>query len=761
MASHERRPTRRVDQDLRAIGALTQAVLDGIDVEQLLGQIAAEARTLVGAALGLVVTVTGTPGTMRFRAVDGSGGGNVRIGFEMPVANTLTELVLKRGTNFVARSASEMPTPDRDLALAIKVGPLVAAPLAEIGPARGVLVVAKPEGSLPFRPADIQLVSTFASQAASAIELFELRSEETALAAHAERERIARDLTDTVIDALGDVERSVRALATGATDARLAAGIDEAVGQLHGAITTVRTYAVELQATTVVVPTSRVARGGGGAGAPRQDRLENDRSVRGPGGQSTIAAIGRLAVASARDTSTDEVLQSLIDGLVQALDGGSALINVLIDGANARVRTRTGPLIPGREVGDAFGRGEAVAARSVNRGRALVMTSVIETLPSLPVAIGEALGPVAIVPLAVRDRTFGALVIGRPVGAESFSAVEIRLIEAYSAQAAIALEFERVREELRRGSVSAERDRIGRDVQDRVIQLLFDVALTLQELESVVSEPSVRASLEATVDGLDRAIRDLRRFISGLGPRARVDKPPEEKVEALAAENARLQAEIEVQLDEVRASRTRIVAAGDAERKRLERDLHDGAQQRLVSLTLALRLARAKLGDDLDPSAALSLDQASDDARAALSELRQLARGIHPQILTEAGLGPAIETLANRSPFDVSVEIRADRFSAAIEGAAYFTVSEALANIAKYAKATSATVRAELRDGHLTVEIVDDGVGGADPALGSGLRGLADRLAAVSGTLEIVSPIGGGTRLVARIPNAARISVPA
>ena len=283
MASHERRPTRRVDQDLRAIGALTQAVLDGIDVEQLLGRIAAEARTLVGAALGLVVTVTGTPGTMKFRAVDGSGGGNVRIGFEMPVANTLTELVLKRGTNFVARSASEMPTPDRDLALAIKVGPLVAAPLAEIGPARGVLVVAKPEGSLPFRPADIQLVSTFASQAASAIELFELRSEETALAARAERERIARDLTDTVIDALGDVERSVRALATGATDARLAAGIDAAVGQLHGAITTVRTYAGELQATTVVVPTPRAARGGAGARAPRQDRPENEPERPRPG----------------------------------------------------------------------------------------------------------------------------------------------------------------------------------------------------------------------------------------------------------------------------------------------------------------------------------------------------------------------------------------------------------------------------------------------------------------------------------------------
>jgi len=149
------------------------------------------------------------------------------------------------------------------------------------------------------------------------------------------------------------------------------------------------------------------------------------------------------------------------------------------------------------------------------------------------------------------------------------------------------------------------------------------------------------------------------------------------------------------------------------------------------------------------------------EARAALSELRELARGIHPQILTEAGLGPAIETLADRSPFDVSVEVHADRFSAAIEGAAYFTVSEALANIAKYANAASATVRADVEDGHLTVEIVDDGVGGADPMLGSGLRGLADRLAAVSGTLEIVSPSGGGTRLVARIPNAARIPVPA
>jgi signal transduction histidine kinase len=221
----------------------------------------------------------------------------------------------------------------------------------------------------------------------------------------------------------------------------------------------------------------------------------------------------------------------------------------------------------------------------------------------------------------------------------------------------------------------------------------------------------------------------------------------------LAVENDRLHAEVATQLDEVRASRARVVAAGDAERKRLERDLHDGAQQRLVSLTLALRLARTKLGADGDPDLALSLDQASGEAKAALAELRELARGIHPQILTEAGLEAALQALADRSPLDVSLESgTTERFSAAVEGAAYFVVSEALANVAKYAHASHALVRTGSRDGGLTIEIADDGVGGADPAGGSGLRGLADRLAAVDGTLEITSPTGGGTRLLARIP---------
>ena len=220
----------------------------------------------------------------------------------------------------------------------------------------------------------------------------------------------------------------------------------------------------------------------------------------------------------------------------------------------------------------------------------------------------------------------------------------------------------------------------------------------------------------------------------------------------LAVENDRLTAEVEAQLEEVRASRARIVEAGDLERRRVERDLHDGAQQRLVSLSLELRVARNALGDGGDPAVRRSLDRAADEAMAALSELRDLALGIHPLILTESGLGEAIESLADRAPVDVSVDVGAERYSSAVEAAAYFVISEALANVTKYAKATRALVRVRCLADHLTIDVEDDGIGGADPRSGSGLRGLADRLAVLDGTITVVSPVGSGTTISARIP---------
>jgi PAS domain S-box-containing protein len=213
------------------------------------------------------------------------------------------------------------------------------------------------------------------------------------------------------------------------------------------------------------------------------------------------------------------------------------------------------------------------------------------------------------------------------------------------------------------------------------------------------------------------------------------------------------------QEEEVRASRTRIVAATDAARRRLERNLHDGAQQRLAALSLSLRLAESRLPSD--PGAAADLLKAARDELArALDELRELARGLHPNVLTDRGLGPALESLVLRSPFPVDVEVPDERLAPAIEAAAYYVAAEALANVAKYAHAASAGVRIAEDDerGEIVVEVTDDGIGGADPTRGSGLKGLEDRVAALDGTLEVESPPGAGTRIRATIPTASRVA---
>jgi PAS domain S-box-containing protein len=203
---------------------------------------------------------------------------------------------------------------------------------------------------------------------------------------------------------------------------------------------------------------------------------------------------------------------------------------------------------------------------------------------------------------------------------------------------------------------------------------------------------------------------------------------------------------------EIRASRARIVEAGDAARRRLERNLHDGAQQRLVSLSLALRLAQAKLTAD-PQSATELLESASAELALALEELRELARGIHPAVLTDRGLGVALETLATRAPLPVEIaELPPARLPGAVEAAAFYVVSESLANVAKYAQAKTASVSIRQDNGYAVVEVTDDGVGGADPSAGSGLRGLADRVEALDGRLEVASAPGEGTRIRAEIP---------
>jgi signal transduction histidine kinase len=217
-------------------------------------------------------------------------------------------------------------------------------------------------------------------------------------------------------------------------------------------------------------------------------------------------------------------------------------------------------------------------------------------------------------------------------------------------------------------------------------------------------------------------------------------------------DNERLHAEIRAQLEEVRASRARIVQAAEAERRRIERNLHDGAQQRLTSLLCTLGLAQAYLGEAPRAELQGTLTQASRELTAALSELRELARGIHPPVLVQSGLRAAVESLAELSPVPVGVTAPARRFPPLVEATAYFIVCETLTNIAKHARATAAKVDIDEVDECLIVHVIDDGVGGADVNLGTGLTGLFDRVAALEGRLQIESSRGNGTRIRAELP---------
>jgi len=220
----------------------------------------------------------------------------------------------------------------------------------------------------------------------------------------------------------------------------------------------------------------------------------------------------------------------------------------------------------------------------------------------------------------------------------------------------------------------------------------------------------------------------------------------------LALENERLLAELRAQLDEISDSRARIVDAGVAERRRLERNLHDGAQQRLVTLSLHLRMAQESLHDD-PPAAEAMLEGVGEDLKHALEELRELARGLHPAVLTDRGLAPALQSLANRAPFPVEITgVPPLRLPDAVEAAVYYVVAESLTNTAKYAGASEARVELSTQSETLIVEIRDDGRGGAKPAAGSGIRGLADRVEALGGQFDLESPPGTGTVVRAALP---------
>jgi signal transduction histidine kinase len=310
------------------------------------------------------------------------------------------------------------------------------------------------------------------------------------------------------------------------------------------------------------------------------------------------------------------------------------------------------------------------------------------------------------------------------------------------------------------------------EASDLVVELRTDGAMSLRErLAKVLGDPTVDVAYRLGdgrhVDAAGRPLelpQDPERAITLVTVRgeevaalvhdpALLDEPAlVEAVRATAGlvlENERLAAEVRAQLAEMRASRTRIVAATDAERRRIERNLHDGAQQRLVTLSLTLGIAAGRQ----DAAGSDVLARARDEVDEAIAELRELARGIHPTLLREEGLLTAVEALARRTPLPVTVEGSAgDRLPDAVELAAYFLVSEALTNVVKHAAASQATVHLERAGGTLRVAVADDGVGGARAAADSGLAGLRDRLEVLDASLVIESEPGAGTTVSVEIP---------
>jgi signal transduction histidine kinase len=322
-----------------------------------------------------------------------------------------------------------------------------------------------------------------------------------------------------------------------------------------------------------------------------------------------------------------------------------------------------------------------------------------------------------------------------------------------------------LRSRLARGGLAelfrALRSMRGPELQGALARTLGDpdlvVAYRVPHRNAYVRADGAAVTMPAAGD--DRRIVPVEhngREIAALVYDASLDDDPElvEAVSAaagIALENEHLHAEAQARLEELRASRERLVTAGDDERRRLERNLHDGAQQRLVALAMQLRLLQGRIRDD--PGIAEQLvDTAADELALSLTELRELARGIHPAVL-DHGLDAALESLAARSPVPASVSYHAaGPLPAPVELAVYFVASEALANVAKYAHATSVSVRVGRTGRRAVVEIADDGIGGADANGGSGLRGLADRVEALDGSLHVSSPPGAGTVVTAELP---------
>jgi signal transduction histidine kinase len=409
--------------------------------------------------------------------------------------------------------------------------------------------------------------------------------------------------------------------------------------------------------------------------------------------------------------------------------------------------------------------GDGVRELYRQRGLWRILALLIGKLPAVLLGLALALAPVALMvalvilgfdALAGDDRLLGPFELNPLVGLVLWLLALPAAITSIAAAEGIGLALRALARRLLHSRI-AEGGPVRELLAERLGDRSLSIAYWLPEREIFVDDAGRQVELPDPGSGRawTAVERDGRR-VAAIIHDAELDASPElvtaaASAAALAIDNERLKAELRARVEELRVSRLRIVEAADDARRRIERDLHDGAQQHLVSLALDLRMLKARLGDS---GLQATVDQIGDKLQVALAELREFARGIHPAFLAERGVGAAIEALLARSPLEIDASIELEeRLPAPVEAAIYFVVSEGLTNVVRYAETRNAIVRVSREGGEVVVVVQDDGIGGATiEDGGSGLRGLVDRLAVLDGRLDVSSPEGGGTRLEAHIP---------
>jgi signal transduction histidine kinase len=556
-----RQRSRRPADYLQAVADVAQATVSGVDPGEVYRLIVRQARNLIGAASATIVTLAPDATGVTIRAADGASAERLELGARVPVKGTLGEEVVRTGITLVVAGADSAAEPYRSVLLRFNLGPAMCVPLIARRQVFGAMSVAYAPGSPPFRATDVALVEAFAGQAAIALEFTRLRDELHGLAVVDERERIARELHDGAIQVLFGLGLELQALSTWPEVASTNSRVDAVVGRIDGVISDLRHYIASLRPSVLeglhTEPTpGRVSRAPSASSpVPNQREGKSSRAF-----TDRLNAIGDINQAILDGLDVETVFHRLSHSARALVDAESAIISTLRAGDRNTLVLRALVLrdkdVPRTErihPDDLFDVDDTVLAHPVRTGQSFVVEDVQCTDdPSLQRIRQLGIGAAVAVPLAVQGRVFGALAVCRGVGQPPFQPADVRLMETFGTQAAIALEYRRARDELNRLAVLNERERIARELHEGVIQTLFGAGMDLQALATSIDDPPTSQRLTNAVDGVDGVIRDLRNYVFGQRPGILADRHVDRALRDLAAEFARrtgVQPAVEIDAD--------------------------------------------------------------------------------------------------------------------------------------------------------------------------------------------------------------------